>query len=68
MWRKTRSIVLMQAQLVWGCGQINTKAFVEEGVMHQRGQPVGDLPPDLEQRVAEHVRKIEEAGCFVMPD
>lgn len=56
-----------QAALVWGFQKIDARTWIEDGIVWEVGGQVV-LSDDQAAKVAAYEKRIQEAGCFVMPD
>ena len=65
--RHMRATVFAQAKLTNDGAGIDGNTWVETGEFFTRGEPVQNTP-EQEQAIGEYVRRIQEAGRFVMPE
>lgn len=56
-----------QAALVWGFQKIDARSWIDDGIVFEVGGEVV-LSDDQAAKVAEYEKRIQEAGCFVMPE
>lgn len=62
-----RATVYAQAALTNDGSGVDQQTWVEHGTLFHRGEPVENTP-EQERKISEYVKRIREAGHFVMPE